>query len=132
MDVYYGFSKLTEKAVRKVELVVYFENTSHNPVKSETWVKLRAHIVYTRKQTSEEQKDADGAIKSFTKYSYFIDEKPWYGDIDRVLEQNFKADENHIGLEERTLIRAKLKEAYFRIFNRKEVKSSQLKLHFEQ
>lgn len=131
MNVYYGFSKLTEKAVRKVELVVYFENTSHNPVKSENWVKLRAYVVHTRKQTSEEQKDADGSIRTFTKYSYFIDEKPWYGDIDKVLEQNFKADENHVGLQERQEIKEKLKDAYYRIFNRREVNSRQFKLQFE-
>ena len=35
MKVYYGFSKLTPKVMRKPELAIYFENSSHNPSKNE-------------------------------------------------------------------------------------------------
>jgi len=128
MKVYYGFSKLTEKVVRKVELAVYFENSSHNPSKLENWVAKRMHVIHSRIQTKEESVDADVSNREFTKYQYFIDEKPYYGNIDKVLYQNFVADENHVSIEERELIREKLRKVYFKLFNGKE--DNQLTLKF--
>ena len=119
MNVYYGFSYLTPKAVRKAELAIYFENTTHNPVKNEEWVKRRMKIVHTRPQTKEERGDAYMYTRTFTKYSYFIDEKPYFGDIDKVLETNLIADKNHVSEEEREEIKSKLRSEYFKFFNRK-------------
>lgn len=128
MKVYYGYSYLTEKAVKKRELCVYFENTFYNPIKLEDWVKRRMNIVYTRYQTDEEKKDCVLYTRSFAKYSYFIDEKPFYSDIEKVLETNFQADKNHVSFQEREHIKHLLREAYYHHFNIQKPKVSQLNL----
>jgi hypothetical protein len=48
--VYYGFRKLTPKAVKKPQLVVFFENANNNPSKNREWVERRMEIV-TREGT---------------------------------------------------------------------------------
>ena len=121
MKVYYGFSKLTKKIVRKPELAIFFDN-SNSGGDREAWVSKRIKIVYTRFQTKEEEKDGEGANRMFTKWGYFIDEKPFFGDIDKVLDYNFVADENNVSLEERTKIKQKLREEYFRFYGRKRYK----------
>ena len=115
MKVYYGFSKLTPKVMRKPELAIYFENSSHNPSKNEEWIRKHMNLVFTREQTSDEKLDAQNSNRMFTKYSYFINEKPFYGDIEAVLQENFKADENNLNTETRTLIMEKLRKEYNRL-----------------
>ena len=121
MKVYYGFSKLTPKVMRKPELAIYFENSSHNPSKNEEWIRKHMNLVFTREQTSDEKLDAQNSNRMFTKYSYFINEKPFYGDIEAVLQENFKADENNVSTETRTLIMEKLRKEYNRLKLCKEI-----------
>lgn len=109
LNVYYGFSKLTKKIVRKPELAVYFENANHNSQKNLSFIERRMHIVHTRKQSMKEMEDADMANRTFVKYGYFIDEKPFNGNIEQVLEYNFLADQNHVSNKERSVLREKLR-----------------------
>lgn len=126
LRVFYGFAKLTSKVVRKAELAVFFENDNHNARRNEEFIRKILHVVYIRNQTPGEAADAKGSNRMFTKYSYFIDEKPWRGDIDRALRQNFLADENNVSLQEREEIREKLRAEYFKVYGRREL--PQLKL----
>jgi hypothetical protein len=128
LRVFYGYAKLTKKLVRKAELSVFFENDGHNAAKNEESIRKILHVVHVRNQTPGEASDAQGSTRMFTKYSYFIDQRPWNGDIDRALEQNFKADENNVTREEREEIRRKLRVAYLSVYGRKE--QPQMKIEF--
>ncbi|WP_430933237.1 hypothetical protein [Saccharicrinis sp. 156] len=110
--VYYGFRKLTRKAVKKPQLVVFFENANNNPTKSEEWVNRRIEIIHKREQSEEEKKDSFNNNRMFTEYGYFIEDKPYYGDIEKVLNQNYEADKHHVTKTERDAIRAKLRNAF--------------------
>lgn len=129
MRVWYGYTKLTKKAVRKRELAIFFENSnSGNHQRKERFITRRITIVYERYQTKEEREDGRHCNREFIKYGYFIDAKPFYGDIDKVLQVNFEADKNHVSIEERKEIRDKLRKAYFECYNIEEKKQQQLKL----
>ncbi len=112
--VFYGFAKLTKKIVRKRELAVYFENGSCNS--NDKYINQKIHIVHQRIQTIEEMTDFDIGNRSFTKYGYFIDDKIWKGDIERILEDNFNADSIHVSFDERTDIREKLRNEYYSFY----------------
>ena len=93
--------------MRKPQLAIWFENGNHNPVKNKEFVMRRMKVVYTRFQTEEEMTDAEHNIRMFVQYGYFIDEKPFNGNIELVLERNYLADKNHVSKKERELIREK-------------------------
>ena len=117
LKVYYGYSKLTAKAITKRELAVYFENAES--WKNDSWVAKRMHIVYTRTQTDEEAKDGSTSNRNFTKWSLFIDDKAYKGDIDKVLQVNYDADINNVSIEELETIREALKKAFHRFYENK-------------
>ncbi len=129
MKVWYGFSKLTKKVVRKKELAIFFENSnSGDPIKKQAWIERRIVIIHERSQTKEESLDGIGCNREFVKYGYFIDEKPFYGDIDRVLWTNSEADKNNVSEHERNIIYNKLRKAYFNCYDIEEKQDVQLKL----
>lgn len=128
LRVFYGYAKLTKKLVRKAELAVFFENDNHNARRNEEYIRKILYVVHVRNQTPGEAADSKGSTRMFTKYSYFIDEKPWRGDIDRALRQNFQADENNVSLQEREEIRKKLRSEYFKVYGRREL--PQMKIAF--
>jgi hypothetical protein len=128
LRVWYGFSKLTKKAVRKHELAIYFENGYS--FKNEDWIFQKLHIVHVRKQTIGEAGDNQLCNRMFMKYGYFIDEKPYFGDIEAVLEQNFLADSNNVPEDERNIIRDKLRQAYYQVYDVKPIQEKQLKFIF--
>jgi hypothetical protein len=131
MKVWYGYSKLTKKAVRKHELAIYFENSNDGLYsKKEAWIHRRIHVVHERNQSKQEREDGKHENREFTKYRYFIDEKPYKGDIDKVLLTNSEADKNHVSEKERVLIREKLRAAYFQYYNIVEKPKGQLRLNF--
>ncbi len=115
MEVYYGYSRLTAKAVKQRELAVYFENS--NNCKNEEWIKKRMDIYYTRKQTAEEAKDGANSNRMFTKYSYFIDDKKYKSDLDKVLQDNYQADSKNVKTEELENIREALKKGFKKTYN---------------
>lgn len=112
--VFYGFAKLTKKIVKKKELAIFYENSS--AYSNDKFVQQKIHIVYERRQTLLEMTDFDIGNRSFTKYGYFIDEKPWNGNIEKILEDNFIAEENHVSKKERDLIREKLRHEYYSFY----------------
>lgn len=127
--VYYGFSKLTKKIVRKRELAIYYENaTSFSNLK---FIQQKIHIVHERIQTMDEMTDFDIGNRSFTKYGYFIDEKPWCCDIEKILEENFVAEENHVTKKERLDIRDKLRKEYYSFYRIDKKPVGQQSLIFE-
>lgn len=127
--VFYGFAKLTKKVVRKKELAIYYENSSSNS--NDKYIKQKLHIVYERWQTINEMTDFDIGNRSFTKYGYFIEDKPWNSDIERILEENFTAEENHVSKKERTEIREKLRKEYFSFYRVEKKPKGQQSIIFE-
>lgn len=107
LKVYYGFTRLN-KVFKKRSLKIIFENerdrSGRNLKRVQSWIK----IVYIRNQSQKEEKDAELYNRVFTVYELFIDEKPWNGNIEALLEHNFKADYNHVSIEVRTELKDKL------------------------
>lgn len=116
LKVWYGFRKLTKKLVKKKELIVIFENSDSRYDRKMSSV-TRHHIAYERFQTPEEVEGSKGKNRELTTFSLFIDKKPFFGDIEKVLEENYKADENNVSAEEREIIKNKLREFYKRHYN---------------
>ncbi len=127
LRVFYGFSKIN-KVMKKAELQVIFENGNNNPTRNEIAVSKWMIVVYERYQSEEETTDAPFSNRMFTKYGYFIDEKPYLGDIEHVLERNFQADKNHVSEEIREEIRTKLRAAYRLCYPERLLKNIQLRL----
>ena len=70
------------------------------------------NVVYVREQTEGEKKGVENAIRMFTEYSVFMDDKKFKGSLNLALIFNSEADKNNVSLEERTLIMQKLREYY--------------------
>lgn len=129
LKVYYGISKLN-KVQKKPEIAILYENGNNNQEKNLRMVERWIKVVHTRAQTQEEMKDAEGKARMFTKYGYFVDEKPWYGNLEKALRQNFDIECNHVSKREREEIREKLRNAFFSFYNRKPFKG-QLELELD-
>ena len=69
-------------------------------------------ICYERYQTEKEMDDAKGAIRCFTTYNIFLNDKAIGGSLQAALDENSIADRNHVGEEERAAIRKKLESAF--------------------
>lgn len=131
LRVFYGYAKLG-KVIKKPALKIIFENGDNNPDRNLTRVKSWMHVVYTRVQTKEEATDATDSNRMFTVYEHFIDEKPISGDLDFLLDQNFKADSNYVSIKEREEIRRKLREAYTQVYKKQPtIRNRQLVINFE-
>ena len=114
MNVHYGFAKLN-KIRKKRALTVMFENCALTE-RGEKFMKKMMHVVCLRRQTDAEVSEGKLQNRAFTSFEYFLDEKPFLGNIEHVLENNFIADENHATVEIREDIRVKLREAYKQIY----------------
>lgn len=129
LKVFYGIGKIN-KIQKKAEIAVFFENGNNNPDKNIRMLSRWIKVVYVRNQTDEEMEDAEFKDRMFTKYNYFIDEKPFYGDVEKALLQNFHADSNHVPEKTREEIRDKLRKEFYAFYNRKPIKREQLELEF--
>jgi hypothetical protein len=107
--VWYGFSKLTKKVMRKRELAIIYENCGNG---DDRLVTQKIHIAYTRRQTVLEAEDGKNSNRSYTKYSYFIDDKKFKGDINAVLLENYNADSKNVSEKERKEIMKCLLDKY--------------------
>ena len=110
--VFYGFAKLTKKAVRKRSVVIQYANTENYNDRQKRYIEQKMHIVYQRYQTMYEATDAPFSDRCWTKYEYFIDSKRWGGNLDNVLDNNFVVEENHVSTEERYKIRETLRKEF--------------------
>ena len=112
LRVYYGYARLTKKIVRKPQLVVMFENSDSWNERKERYLKQKMTIVYVRHQTPDEAIDGAYSNRQWTKYGTYIDQKPFFGDIEAVLQNNFIADANNVSEDEREIIRDKMRAGY--------------------
>lgn len=87
------------------------------------------HVVYVREQTNEEAEDGKCNNRMFTKYGLKIDEKPFNGDIDKVLFVNSEKDKNNVSVNERNEISKKLRAEYFSYYGIEKRPIGQLKLN---
>lgn len=111
--VYYGFARLTKKAVRKRSIVIQYANTKlYYTERQRKYILQKMHIVYERFQTEEEATDAPFSDRSWAKWEYFPDTKQWNGNLDDILNNNFIAEENHVSIEERNKIREALRNGF--------------------
>lgn len=108
--VWYGFDKLS-KIRKQRALRIKFENSDARYDRKMNHV-IRMGKTVERFQSIEEVKSKGPAFKEFTDYVLFIDKKPFFGNIEAVLETNFQADINHCSEKERELIRTELRKIY--------------------
>lgn len=109
LRVWYGWCRLN-KIRKKRAISVIFENCYS--LRNETSLKRYQDTVYWRYQTDEEATDASYSNRMFTEWSIFLDERPYNGDLEKALDENFVADGNHVSHEERAEIKEKLKERF--------------------
>lgn len=111
LNVWYGWSVIN-KIRKKPSLSVIFDNGGGHTERGIKSLQRFQKTFYTRKQTIEEAEDAKYNNKIFTEYNTFILEKPFYGDIDKVLDNNYKADINNVSEEVLQEIKLALKKGY--------------------
>ena len=95
LRVFYAFNKVN-KIAKKRELSVVFENSWS--YKSEEWIKKRMILCATRFQTEAEMEDGKQCNRQFTCFRMFIDDKPFFSDINRVLDFNKQADSKNVDM----------------------------------
>lgn len=111
LRVFYGWCRVNK--IRKKEAIsVVFENDTQREEKTMRFINKMMDVVYIREQTDNEKIGAEDAIRSFTEYSVFLDEKKFQGSLELALGYNFEADKNNVSAEERETIRRKLREHY--------------------
>ena len=127
LRVWYGLRKLTEKAVKKPSIIVIYENAYMT--KNEVSVNQKIKVLHTRFQTEAEMIDVENCNRVFTVYEMqFLNEKSYKKSPQFAIECNFKADENHVSIEERTEIKEKLLREIYKFYNITEPKECQLEL----
>ncbi len=132
LKVWYGVDRLN-KVMKKPSVSIVFENSIHlHEEILEKKVRQRMDVAYMRYQTDEESLGAEDATRIFQTWTMEIYGKAYKGDIEYLLNQNSLADENNVSLEEREVIKQKLRELlkkrYPDLFNGQE--NVQLKLPF--
>ncbi|HEY4543564.1 MAG TPA: hypothetical protein VIG40_02875 [Tissierellaceae bacterium] len=111
MRVYYGIDRLN-KIMKKPCFTVLYLNTSGGLLcDHEKKIKQRMNVFYSRKQSEAEWDDSKKSNRVFTVYRCYIYEKPFNGQLDFILNNNYHADENNASEEERLIIKEKLKRA---------------------
>lgn len=109
MKVYYGIDRLN-KVMKKPCFTVLYLNTDKGFLEyHEKKIRQRMNVFYERKQSDGEWEDAKKSNRIFTVYRCFIYEKPFNGDLDFIVSNNFNADENNVSEEERLVISNKLR-----------------------
>lgn len=111
LRVFYGWSRVNK--IRKKEAIsVVFENESQREEKTMKFIKKMMDVVYVREQTDNEKIGVEKAIRMFTEYSVFLNEKKFQGSLELALKHNSESDANNVSSEERELIMQKLREHY--------------------
>lgn len=105
LKVYYGWSVMN-KIRRKQSLSVIFENAEDWSGRSLVSVSRLQNTCFVRLQTEQEALDGSQQNRTLTEFSLFLNEKPFYGDLESVLETNRQADINNVP--EEILIQIKL------------------------
>lgn len=111
LKVYYGWCRVN-KIRKKEAILVVFENDTQREERTMRFINKMMDVVFIRDQTEDEKRDAEGAVRMFTEYSVFFNEKEFQGSLELALKCNFEADKNNVPEEERETIRRKLREHY--------------------
>jgi len=111
LNVFYGWSVIN-KIRKKPALSVIFENEVNFSERKEKLINRLQKTFFIRKQTIDEAADGKHQNQILSEYSTFIFEKPFYGDINKVLEHNFQADINNVPYEVLVEIQSSLKKAF--------------------
>jgi hypothetical protein len=108
LRVWYGVRRLG-KIVKKRSIIVIFENEVTGLLeKNEKKVKLYMDIAHVRLQTEAEKTDAAFKNRVFHTFEIYFDNKKYKGDYMKALEDNSLADQHHVSITERELIKTKL------------------------
>lgn len=99
LKVFYGWSRMN-KIRKKRAISVIFENCQGARNRGEQLLKRMQDTCYVRKQTVGEAADGGYKNRIFTEYSLFIDEKPFNGDLESVLQCNYESDQNNVSPDE--------------------------------
>jgi len=117
LNVWYGWA-VVNKIRKKPALSVIFHNdevVSERTLKS---LKRFQTTFFVRKQTTEEALDAKNQNKIFTEYSSFVFEKPFNGNIEKLLENNYKADLNNVSEQQLIEIKNALRDGFKHVYKR--------------
>ena len=97
--------------------------------KNEASVNQKMKVLHTRFQTESEMIDVENCNRVFTVYEMqFLDNRVYKKSPLFAIEQNFKADENHVSLEERITIKDKLLKEVYQFYGITEPRELQLDL----
>lgn len=111
LRVFYGWCRVNK--IRKKEAIsVFFENDSQREERTMKFIRRMMDVVYVREQTDNEKIGVEKAVRMFTEYSVFLNEKKFQGSLELALKYNSEADKNNVSQEERDIIREKLREFY--------------------
>lgn len=111
LRVFYGWAKVNK--IRKKEAIsVVFENNSQREERTMRFINKMLDVVYVREQTDNEKIGVEKAVRMFTEYSVFLNDKRVQGSLELALKYNSESDSNNVSEEERELIASKLRESY--------------------
>lgn len=111
LRVFYGWTRIN-KTRKKEALSVIFENGRQNEERTQLFIKRMQDTVYVRMQTEDEAKDGIRSNRMFTEFNIPVDCKPFCGDVEALLRDNYHADANNVSKAERERIREALRKAY--------------------
>ena len=112
--VYYGWAKIN-KIMKKESIMVIYTNEETGPrigKDGNDGVTKYMKIAYKREQTDKEAIDAQYHKRVYTCYEIYMDSPRIKGSLEAALEENFKADQNNVNIEERNKIRKALQYMY--------------------
>lgn len=98
LNVWYGWSVLN-KVRKKIALSVIFENEATYSERKSNQIKRLQHTYFVRKQTIDEANDAESQNRILTEYCTFLFDKPFNGDLMKLVENNLQADINNVSQE---------------------------------
>lgn len=110
LKVYYGWSRIN-KIRKKRSLSVIFANAEENERMRKS-VKLIQNTYYVRIQTDAEAEDGKLSNRILSGCDLFIDEKPFYGSLKKILEVNYTADSKNVSKAELERIRNALEDGF--------------------
>ena len=111
LSVYYGWSILN-KIRRKPAISVIFENEQSFSERKNLTISRLQRTCFVRKQTKLEAEDGKKQNRILTEHSMFLNEKPFNGDLNALLDCNYQADINNVPEEVLIQIKASLKKGF--------------------
>ena len=114
LNVWYGWS-VVNKVRKKPALSVIFDNGGGDTDRAQKSIKRFQNTFFVRKQTISEALDGKLQNRVFTEYSSFVFEKPFNGNLEKLLENNYNADINNVNEDQLIKIKKALRDGYTKI-----------------